>query len=120
VLTAVLRRVRSDVRLLGNRLLARVPELVPLCVFVDVFGSADCRRDNGRRLVGATRWLESGGTLIVFPAGEVSHRRSLRGDVRDPAWREGAARLAAAAQATVLPVHITGANCCGCAGDDST
>ncbi len=40
VLASILLRHRSDVRILTNHLLARIPELADLCFFVDPFGGA--------------------------------------------------------------------------------
>jgi putative hemolysin len=110
VLASLLTRRRRDVRLMGNYLLARIPELRPLCIFVDPFGD---RRAAGRNASGmreAWHWVTGGGMLVVFPAGEVSHARSLSGIVADPAWSRAVVRLAERTLAPVLPVYIGGTN----------
>jgi putative hemolysin len=109
-LYALLRRVRPDVKLLGNYLLHRVPELREPVIPVDPFGGADAIRGSVRGLKTARRWVEAGGCLAVFPAGEVSHLQLGAVTIADPAWSPSIARLARRAGAAVLPVHFAGAN----------
>ena len=79
-------RVRPDVKLLGNYLLHRVPELRDTVIPVDPFGGGDAIRGSVRGLKAAQRWVEAGGCLAVFPAGEVSHLQLGQGAILDPAW----------------------------------
>ena len=109
-LDALLRRVRPDVKLLGNYLLHRVPELRDTVIPVDPFGGADAVRGSASGLKAARRWLAAGGCLAVFPAGEVSHLQLGLGGITDPTWSPSIARLARHAGAAVLPVHVAGAN----------
>src|SRR5437867_3850049 len=55
-------------------------------------------------------WLRNGGALVVFPAGEVAHRRAPSGQPVDSPWRSTIARLVLATGARVLPAFIDGAN----------
>src|SRR4029453_16907277 len=57
-LHALLRRVRPDVKLLGNYLLHRRPELRDTVIPVDPFGGGDAVRASVRGLIAARRWLE--------------------------------------------------------------
>lgn len=109
-LDATLRGVRPDIRFLANGLLAAIPELANHVIPVDPFGGAEATLANRRGLREALRWLESGGALAVFPAGEVAHLDLRRRQVLDPPWNAAAARLARQTNAKVLPVHFTGAN----------
>jgi putative hemolysin len=97
-------RVRRDVRIVANEVLALVEPLAELLLPVRVFGgsagAASLRR--------VERALRGGGCVIVFPAGEVS-RLGPRG-VRDPRWRPGFLRFARCASAPVLPVRIEARN----------
>ena len=97
-------RVRRDVRIVANEVLALVEPLAELLLPVRVFGgpagAASVRR--------VERALREGQCVIVFPAGEVS-RLGLRG-VRDTRWRRGFLRLARRASAPVLPVRIEARN----------
>jgi putative hemolysin len=95
--------VRQDVRILGNDFLAALPQMNPLLLQVDVFGSGAASR-----LRNVYRALDRGEALIVFPAGEVS--RMGPAGVRDGRWSEGFARLAMRSKAPVLPIHVAARN----------
>jgi putative hemolysin len=111
LLLALMRRVRRDVRLLGNRLLGRIPELRDCLVPVDVFGKpSSAVRRNSVALRSALRWLGSGGCLVMFPSGEVAHQENADGDVIDSQWSDTAAELALRTGATVVPFFIAGGN----------
>lgn len=107
-LAAVLASVRPDVKLLANAVLHAIPEMRPHLIGVDTFGDRGTR--NTRPLREARAWLADGHALVVFPAGEVSHVRGRDGALIDGPWRDGAARLAAAAEAPVVPVFVGGRN----------
>src|SRR5699024_6129999 len=96
-------RIRPDVRILGNDVLAMMPQLAELLLPVDVFGHG-----TGSRMRAVYRALESGQVLLLFPAGEVSRMRP--SGVRDGAWSDGFARLAVRTGTPVVPVHIAARN----------
>jgi putative hemolysin len=110
VLPALLRRRRQDVRVLGNYLLERIPEMRELLILVDPFGGASAARHNQAPMRQALRWLRSGGLLLAFPAGEVSHLCLRQRAVLDPAWNDGIGRLAQLSGARVVPVFVEGRN----------
>lgn len=97
-------RVRRDVRVLANEVLALVEPLAELLLPVRVFGGAAGVAELRR----VERALRRGECVIVFPAGEVS-RLGLRG-VRDGRWRAGFLRFARRASAPVLPVRVEARN----------
>jgi len=110
VLLDLLGRERGDIRILGNYMLARVPEMRESVLKVDPFGGAGARRLNVAAAREALRWVGGGGCLVVFPAGEVSHVRWKVGPVVDPAWGPAIGRLALRARCPVLPVYFDGRN----------
>jgi putative hemolysin len=110
VLLDLISRVRPDVRLIANHLLARIPELRDVCFFVDPFERHDSMQRTLAGLRAAHLWLRRGGAVIVFPAGEVAHRRTARGSLVDSPWRTTVGGLAIATGARVLPLHIAGEN----------
>ena len=110
VLGTVLAGVRSDVKILANSLLADLPALSGLCIWVDPFGETSARWTNSRALRQAVEWLRAGRMLVVFPAGEVSHWQFRHGAVTDPPWSEAVARLVRIGGSAVLPVYFKGAN----------
>ncbi|HEX2082174.1 MAG TPA: lysophospholipid acyltransferase family protein, partial [Xanthomonadaceae bacterium] len=97
-------RVRRDVRIVANEVLALLAPLGPLMLPVRVFG--------GHAQTGSVRAIEHAlrqeQCVIVFPAGEVS-RLGPQG-VRDGQWKRGFAGLARRTGAPVLPVRIRARN----------
>lgn len=106
----LLQRVRPDVRLLANFLLGRMPEMHDLCFFVDPFGGPGAARRNMASTKSALRWLEGGGLLAMFPAGEVSHLTWRNPRVVDPRWSDGVARITQRTGCGVLPIFFEGRN----------
>lgn len=110
IVASVLRRIRPDVKLLGNSLLEQIPDLRDLFFFVDPFGRQESATQNGIALRSAIRWVRRGGLLAIFPAGEVSHVRTPDHHLVDPAWNPSVGRLVRHARAAVLPIYVHGAN----------
>ncbi len=79
-------------------------------IHVDPFGGAAAARRNRLPLRQALAWLDTGGALLVFPAGAVSHWHLTQRAVTDPPWQPAAAWLARRSRAAVLPVFIGGRN----------
>jgi putative hemolysin len=110
ILGTMLPHVRPDVKIMANYLLAGLPEIEDRCIFVDPFKGQGSVGVNSRALRKAIRWLKSGGLLVVFPAGEVSHWKLLSGEVADPEWSDTVARLARMTGSAVVPVFFKGTN----------
>jgi putative hemolysin len=109
-LYAMLAGLRPDVRVLGNELLGRLPEFAPAIFSVNVLGGAKAAQRNGAAMRQAIRWVQDGGALIVFPAGEVASLDRLAGTVTDPDWHPSIARMLRITRAPVVPVYIDGVN----------
>lgn len=110
VLAELLARVRPDVKVMGNYLLGRIPELRDLFIFVDPFGGEGAARSNVGAMRQAVKWLESGGLLMVFPAGEVSSLDWRRREVTDKQWTPMVGRMVRRTKAAVVPVFFNGRN----------
>jgi putative hemolysin len=116
MLADLLTRARPDVRILTNQLLGELPELARICIFIDPFErppgpeQRESRITNGRALKQAVKHLRSGGLLLIFPAGEVSHFDLKKRAICDPDWNPTAARLIRITGAKSLPILIRGAN----------
>lgn len=110
VLMAVLARVRPDVKVLANHLLAGLPELADRLIPVDPFAPKRHAQANSRGLRDAVRWLNGGGMLVTFPAGEVSHWDFREGMAADATWPVDIARLARITSASIVPVYFKGLN----------
>ena len=96
--------LRSDVRIVANDWLGAVPGLRPLLLPLRILGG----KPTPERLAAVEAALGREECVIVFPAGEVS-RLGLAG-IRDPRWRQGFLRFAAATGAPVLPVRVEARN----------
>lgn len=97
-------KVRSDVRIIANDLLAELQPLRELLLPVRILGG----RAQRASLQAVQQALAAEQCVIVFPAGEVS-RLSLRG-IRDGRWNRGFVRFARATATPVLPVRVQARN----------
>ena len=116
-LIEAIRPVRSDVRLLANHLLARIPELAESCFFVDPFGGADATARSLSGMRAAHLWLRRGGASSCFrPAkshGNGIRRQTSSSEIERRLTRNGIHRSAAwhlRRPRSVLPVYLTGHN----------
>src|SRR5271165_2536771 len=110
ILTVLLTRVRPDVKILTNFLLGDVPELKQHCIFVDPFQTDRSLESNRRGLREAVAWLQEGGMLAIFPAGEVAQWQMPAAQIVDPEWNDTAVRLIRRTGAAALPVYLCGHN----------
>jgi putative hemolysin len=107
---AIIGRRRRDLRILANPDLARMDGLGSLMIPVDPFGGPQAKRANVAGMRKAVRWLQEGGALLIFPAGEVSHLHLRTLSVSDLPWSSTAARLIRLSGAPVVPMYFGGAN----------
>lgn len=113
LLAVLLTRVRPDVKVLASFLLGDVPELQRHCIFVDPFQTDRSLDANRRALREALAWVQQGGVLAIFPAGEVSQWQIPTAEVVDTEWNDTAVRLVRRTGATALPVYFCGHNSVG-------
>lgn len=109
ILIDLLSKIRPDVKVMANYLLARIPELRDRLIEVDPFGGENAARTNLTPLRQALNWLKQGGLLVMFPAGEVSSYQPGQG-VCDPPWSSTLSRLVKKSKSPVLPVFFLGDN----------
>ena len=110
LLGKLLLQIRPDVKLMGNHLLATMPEIRPWLISVDPFGHDGSALKNIRPMKEALQWLKQGGLILIFPAGEVSHLKLADRAVADPPWSMHVASLIRRSGAAVMPVYIHGRN----------
>jgi putative hemolysin len=110
ILASLLTRIRPDVRLVANGWLAGIPEVRRALLAVDPFGGRSSIGQNASAMRQTMQWLKDGGAVLMFPAGEVSHRCRADGEITDPPWSSSVARVAARAGAAVVPAFIAGGN----------
>lgn len=110
ILAEIIKSIRNDVKLMANYLLQCIPELRELFIFVDPFHQNNSIKNNLKPLKNALAWVQGGGVLGIFPAGEVSHLHWRQRAIVDPAWNHICARLVRKTGATVVPVFFHGVN----------
>ena len=110
LLGSLLGQIRGDVKIISNSLLSFSPEFSGHFIGVNVFESASAQAANSKALREAMRWLESGGMLVVFPAGSVSRFRCSQWTATDAPWSPHFASLAKRVSAKVIPMYIAGSN----------
>jgi putative hemolysin len=110
ILGWVLQQVRSDVKIMVNYLLHRIPQLRELFIFVDPFGGQDAAAKNLGPLRDSLRWVKNGGVLAAFPAGEVAHLTLKDREITDPQWNPTIAKIVRRTGAAVVPVFFNGHN----------
>jgi putative hemolysin len=110
VLGALLSRVRSDVKFLANSILTEGSQFEDRIIPVDPFGGEGSVRRNIKSMRRCVAWLNSGGLLVVFPAGEVSAFRLGTGRITEPSWNHSVARLVRITGAVTIPVFVHGTN----------
>lgn len=104
-------RSGRDYRLLANHWLGALPELRPRLLRMDILRQGTAvRKANARSLRKAAAWLQQGGVLAAFPAGEVAHLHWNHLKVTEGSWSDHIIRLAIRCDATVPPVHFPGHN----------
>ncbi len=112
VLINMISRIRSDFKVMGNGLLARIPQLREKLIQVDPFGGKDAAKNNVSPMRAALKALRQGELLIMFPGGEVSTWQKMAPVVVDPAWSTTLPRLIRMSKANVVPVFFPGDNGC--------
>lgn len=110
ILGALILKVRSDLKILGNYFLKRLEGIGDYVIPVDPFDTPGSVSQNIAGLKKALGWLKSGGVLAVFPAGEVASFRIKARKVVDPTWSHHVAGIIRHTRATVLPVFFPGRN----------
>ncbi len=110
ILGNLMESIRPDVKILGNFLLQPIPEISDRIIPVNPFDTPRSPAANMKGLREAVKWVKSGGAIIVFPAGEVSHLKFHQIGIRDSEWSSHIAAMIRHSQADVLPVFFPGRN----------
>ena len=108
-MTQMLKRVRPDVKVLTNELLARIPEFKEVFIGVDVL-SKDAAVKNMRGMRDVFKHIKQGGALLIYPAGRVSAINTSNWRIEDSEWNAVVGKLTQQYQATCVPMYIHGRN----------
>jgi putative hemolysin len=108
IMTHLLLKVRSDVKIMANGFLQRIPELNNIFLGVNPYeGKA---QENLAPMREAIRWLKQGGLLVIFPAGDVSRLQASRLRIADNHWHVMISKLLRLTKARVIPIYFDGRN----------
>lgn len=103
-LIKVLSSARQDLKVVANRMLMSVTPMHSLLLPVDNLSGSSKKQE----LANIHQHLKNEGTLLIFPAGEVS-RLSPTG-IKDCKWNSGFLRIAKKANCPILPIFIKAKN----------
>lgn len=107
VLAAVLRRARPDVKVIASPLFTKVADFGESLVYVETDAKKRDVWTNFSAMRNAAVWLRTGGTMGVFPAGDVWHL-SLGRPALDGSWSVAVAHMVRKTGAAVLPMYLNG------------
>jgi putative hemolysin len=110
VMLAMAEAVGRPYRVFVDKRLLRIPELRPLALPIDFDEGRAAMRTNLRSRKAARACLETGGTIVIFPAGGVATARPPWARARELPWKNFAGRLVQGSRAAVLPVRFEGQN----------
>lgn len=100
----LVKRVRSDIKVVANDVLGKIDQLKPILVGVDAFGEHISKAS----IKQIHQSLQNEEALIIFPSGEVSRARP--NGVKDTKWHRGFLNFALKNNAPILPIHIHAKN----------
>ena len=108
ILSLVIGQVRPDLKVLANQGLKLFPELSDYFIFTNPLSEKNPK--NGPSLRTSKRHLQSGGALLIFPAGRVSYYQSEKQRISEHQWNRIVAHLTTKTGANYLSVFVSGSN----------
>lgn len=103
-LIALVKEVRSDIKVIANDVLMQIEPLQNLLIPVDTLGQSTAK-ESLKKIYEA---LSKDEALIVFPSGEVS--RAHPTGIKDAKWKKGFLKFAQKSHSPILPVFIDAKN----------
>lgn len=98
-------------RMMANRALCAIPVFEEVFIEVDPMNAQqNAASVNRKGLAKTLRSFRENHLVGLLPAGKVSHRDEETGAITDREWSDHAVRLAAAANASIVVLHIPGSN----------
>ena len=106
----LLKTRRNDIKVMANGFLKRVPEISDIILSVNPYGHKEAIKQNISAMRECLSWLNQGGLIFMFPAGDVSSLKISKLSISDTEWDTKVVRLANKTGAAIVPVHIEGKN----------
>jgi len=104
-LVHLVRKIRPDVKIVANQVLAKIGPLAPSLLTVDNMGGNTAKL----QLSAIKKHLKKEGAVIIFPSGIVS-RWGIKQGIKDGNWRNGFIKFAKSTRSPILPIHTTARN----------
>ncbi len=106
---SVLHKIRPDIKILTNFLIAKIPNTKENFISVDTtYGFGRYVRSNFSGLRHAEEHLNNGGALLMFPAGEVASEKN--GEIQDSEWKSSLMKMIRRTDSSVVPIYFHGGN----------
>lgn len=102
--------VRPDFKVMANYILKNVKPLEDYILPVDPFERKDSTSKSLAGIKSSLEVLAKGGSLAIFPAGEVSSFHTNTKRITDKAWNPMIGKLISRSGAKVVPVYFSGCN----------
>jgi putative hemolysin len=99
---------RPDFKVMANFLLKNIDTIEDFFIPVNPF--EDMGRSSMSGMKAALQYMQNGGGLGIFPAGEVSSYQTHSRKITDREWQKPALKLIKHAKVPVIPVHFKGSN----------
>ena len=106
LLSSVVMKNREDYKMLANFLLTKMEPIQDILIGVNPF---EQRKETYNSMLGmkqALLHLKNGGCLSIFPAGEISKKNEITGEIEDKEWNLSAIKLIKKAKVPVIPVYF--------------
>ncbi|MCE2517942.1 MAG: lysophospholipid acyltransferase family protein [Alphaproteobacteria bacterium] len=110
ILCSELSKVRQDFKIITHQVLRQAPAVMHQILPINFEESEAALRTNMQTRKDATKQVEDGGALVLFPAGAISLADKVIGPARDSEWKTFGAKLASIENTTILPVFFDGQN----------
>lgn len=107
----IISEIRPDFKVMGNFLLEKIKPMEPYVIPVNPFGGdRKTARNSLNGMRETLRYLQEGGCVGIFPAGEVSNKNNQYNEIRDKEWEKPALKLIKNAQVPVVPMYFHAKN----------
>lgn len=112
ILSYLVEQKRQDFKIfVTNMLPEKLPEVKKHFLDVELYSKDNNEKSKNKEAIqSAIDYVNSGGCLIIFPAGTPSQAKTPFGKATDLNWRNGAAKIIHGSQANVVPVFFDGQN----------
>ena len=109
-LCSLMAEVRQDYKIITHRVLRQAPAVMDKILPIDFDETEVALKTNLESRRQALKHLESGGAVIIFPAGAISLSRNIVGAASDAPWKSFVAKLAMQPDTKTVPFYFEGRN----------